>query len=150
MWEKRRDDLDKPLDFLKVGHHGSFNATPWAAEGDEANPLNAMLDAMLPRPNAGTTPRAKAVISTERTNGYKTIPSPELLERLGARVANTRRYNESKAKGHFVPHDVDQPQRTDLEHEHAADGVAPYIDVEFEPLKKPHRRAPQLTAPRTA
>jgi len=28
MWEKRKDDLSDPLDFLKIGHHGSENATP--------------------------------------------------------------------------------------------------------------------------
>ena len=29
MWEKHRDThLKKPLDFLKIGHHGSINATP--------------------------------------------------------------------------------------------------------------------------
>lgn len=135
MWDKRKSDLNKPLDFLKVGHHGSFNATPWAAEGDDAHPLNAMLDAMLPKPAPGAKPRARAVISTERTNGYKTIPAPELLKRLGARVANTRRYQEAKDKGHFVAHDIDQPQRTDLEHQHVAGGVATYIDVEFDPLE---------------
>jgi hypothetical protein len=133
MWEKRKADLDKPLDFLKVGHHGSFNATPWAAENDPSNPLNAMLDAMLPRPQAGKKPRAQAVISTERTSGYPTIPSEELLARLGARVANSRRYKESKARGHFVPEDVDQPQRTDLEHQLTDDGLCPFIDIEFKP-----------------
>jgi beta-lactamase superfamily II metal-dependent hydrolase len=132
MWHERKADLAKPLDFLKVGHHGSFNATPWAAEGDDTHPLNAMLDAMLPKPAPGKRPSAKAVISTERTNGYKTIPAPELLKRLGARVANTRRYQESKSKGHFVAGNVDQPQRTDLEGQHAATGVAGFIDVEFE------------------
>ncbi len=134
MWEKRKADLNQPLDFLKVGHHGSFNATPWAADGDAGHPLNAMLEAMLPTPASGAAPRARAVISTERTNGYKTIPSPELLERLGARVSNTRRYREPKDKGHFVAPTVDQPQRTDLEHQHAPGGVAGYIDVEFEPV----------------
>jgi hypothetical protein len=131
MWEKRRADFGKPVDFLKVGHHGSFNATPWDEEDDAKHPLNAMLDALLPRPKAGKKPRAHAVISTERTNGYKTIPSPELLARLGARVANKRRYKESKSKGHFVAHDVDQPQRTDLED----DGAAPWIDVVFTAVK---------------
>lgn len=131
MWEKRKTDLNQPLDFLKVGHHGSFNATPWVAEDDKTNPLNMMLDAMLPPPAAGKKPTAQAVISTERTSGYPTIPSEELLARLGARVSNKRRYKESKARGHFVPEDVDQPQRTDLEHQVTADGLCPYIDIEF-------------------
>lgn len=33
MWNKRKELLAKPLDFLKVGHHGSFNATPWMQGG---------------------------------------------------------------------------------------------------------------------
>ena len=29
MWEKHHDKLLKaPVDFLKIGHHGSINATP--------------------------------------------------------------------------------------------------------------------------
>ena len=28
MWEERQKHLLEPLDFLKVGHHGSLNATP--------------------------------------------------------------------------------------------------------------------------
>jgi hypothetical protein len=73
-----------------------------------------------------------AVISTERTGGYPTIPSPELLGRLGARVANACRYKESKARGHFVAETVNQPQRTDLEHQRAASGVCPFIDLKFD------------------
>ncbi len=29
MWNMRKKLLNKPLDFLKIGHHGSENATPW-------------------------------------------------------------------------------------------------------------------------
>ena len=33
MWEKHRDGhLKEPVDFLKIGHHGSINATPPPAE----------------------------------------------------------------------------------------------------------------------
>ena len=33
MWEKRKDHLNKPVDFLEIGHHGSFNADcAWASE----------------------------------------------------------------------------------------------------------------------
>ena len=29
MWEKhRKNHLKEPIDFLKIGHHGSINATP--------------------------------------------------------------------------------------------------------------------------
>ena len=28
MWHERKS-AERPIDFLKIGHHGSVNATPW-------------------------------------------------------------------------------------------------------------------------
>jgi beta-lactamase superfamily II metal-dependent hydrolase len=84
MWEKRGDDL-KDVDFLKVGHHGSITATPWVAK-DASHTMNKLLDHMLPAPEDDETPTAVAVVSTERTNCWPSIPDPELMEELGKRV----------------------------------------------------------------
>jgi Metallo-beta-lactamase superfamily len=132
MWAKRRELLDAPIDFLKVGHHGSENATPWTPktvrEGgdDEPHPVNAILDALLP-PQPGASPRGHAIVSTRRTTGYETIPDPALLIELGRRVANAERYQEQSVKGHFVPHDAEQPWRTDLR-------GGSFVELRFRPL----------------
>lgn len=143
MWAQQRDALNRPLDFLKVGHHGSDNATPWTAkpirvrDGDERreepHPVNQILDALLPAPGPGETPTALAVVSTQRTKSYRRIPDPELMAELGRRVANTRFYDEPTDKGYFVPPNVLQPQRTDLEHQET-ETAKPYIDVELSPV----------------
>jgi hypothetical protein len=80
MWEKHRDGhLKKPLDFLKVGHHGSINATPPPASEKPANSrepradgIFTVLDTLLPVPAAGK-PTAQAIVSTER-EFYDPIP----------------------------------------------------------------------------
>jgi hypothetical protein len=71
-------------------------------------------------------------VSTERTNGYPTIPDPALMMELGRRVANIQGYQEPATKKHFVPPGEMQPQRTDLE----LDGEerVPWIDVKLSPL----------------
>lgn len=140
MWAKQRRHLARPLDFLKVGHHGSENATPWttrtlrkgggAGETEDPHPINAILDALLPASPGKARPAARAVVSTERS-GYKSIPNPALMAELGRRVANRNRYEETPSGGYFVPADVPQPQRTDLE----CDEARPYIDVAFKPAK---------------
>jgi len=103
MWEKQRAHLDKPIDFLKVGHHGSHNATPWNRD-DPEHEVNQLLDAILPLPEPGKKPTAQAIVSTKRKQ-YVTIPDAELLSELGKRVANTRQYlSEFKnADGDFNP-----------------------------------------------
>ncbi len=137
IWHKFKDDaLSQPVDFLKVGHHGSFNATPWTSKksaGGEQHPINAILDRLLPSPVDGEPKVDRyAVVSTERTNGYPTIPDPALMMELGKRVSNTGVYQESTDKGHFVPADQKQPQRTDLER---TDGQrVPWIEIELAPL----------------
>ena len=91
MWNERRELLDAPVDFLKIGHHGSHNATPWNRHKDEDDVVNMIFDAILPVPADGETPTAQCVVSTKRKQ-YKTIPDGELLVEIGKRVANTCRY----------------------------------------------------------
>ena len=81
MWNKRKAVLNGPVDFLKVGHHGSVNATPWnmGGSGGAAEPA-AILDAILP---VARKARAKAVVSTQRST-YETIPRSDLLSRNSA------------------------------------------------------------------
>ncbi len=141
MWNQRHDDLAHPVDFLKVGHHGSTNSTPWAEGGTDDSEPARILDAILPLPAAGAEPTAQALVSTKRKN-YKTIPRAELLVEIGRRVANTRDYQQAltaagrdpAALPHFADLEeewIDQPQplRTDLE------GMIrdrPWVDVEIE------------------
>lgn len=91
MWKERKDLLSKPLDFLKIGHHGSINATPWNREADDDQEVNQILNAILPLPKAGKKPRAKCVVSTKRKQ-YETIPDAELLTEIAKRVSNTKNY----------------------------------------------------------
>ena len=86
-----REHLNKPLDFLKVGHHGSINATPWNRTEAASNEVNKIFDAILPLPKAGKKPTAKCIVSTKRKQ-YDTIPDGELLTEIGKRVSNTKNY----------------------------------------------------------
>lgn len=106
MWEKRRDLLGAPIDFLKVGHHGSHNATPWNRHADDDHEVNQIFDAILPRPAEGHSPTARCLVSTKRKQ-YDTIPDAELLAELGKRSTGTKRYlSELKAAdAAFDPHD---------------------------------------------
>jgi hypothetical protein len=123
MWNLHQDKLNGALAFLKIGHHGSENATPWgqtavASAGEPA----AILDAILPVPSG-----AQAVVSTRRGT-YKTIPRAALLAEIGTRVSNTRNYAEAFENEGLKTSDVPrfrdfakasfakpQPLRTDLE-----------------------------------
>ena len=158
MWEKHRDThLSKPLDFLKIGHHGSINATPPPASeqrkstGARTDGVYAILDTILPVPSAGAKPTAMAIVSTER-EFYNPIPECKLLVDLARRVSNTRSYGERLAKKGIDPKSIwsttkakknnffeqyekdflDQPQplRTDLEL--VAEG-RDFIDIEIPP-----------------
>lgn len=143
MWEKHRDGhLKQPLDFLKVGHHGSINATPPPASEKpvssrepRADGIFTVLDTLLPVPAAGA-PTAQAIVSTER-EFYDPIPECKLLVDVARRVSNTRSYGRRLTKKGIDPRTVwatvkakenkffekyekdflDQPQplRTDLE-----------------------------------
>ena len=139
MWNRQRKKLDGPLAFLKIGHHGSVNATPWgqtpaASKGEPLQILNAILP-------AGSKSKAKAVVSTRRGN-YETIPRSDLLAEIGSRVSNTKNYAKAFEKaglsvsmvpkfGQFEKDSFDRPQplRTDLE---AMLGSKGFVDVEID------------------
>lgn len=140
MWKERKELLNKPLDFLKIGHHGSENATPWLDGSDTETEPSQILDAILPIPAQGA-PKAKAVVSTARKN-YKTIPRSELLVVIGERVANVRNYSEALQAEDIDPRTLPlfrefekefigspQPLRTDCE---LLLTEKPFVDVEFE------------------
>ena len=143
MWHERKALLDGPVHFLKIGHHGSENSTPWNDEGDGAVTEPAtILDAILPVPAGGGTPEAKAVVSTMRKN-YKTIPRSAMLADLGRRVIDGRNYrNEFDSRNiddtelpKFTEYeaqwfDSPQPLRTDCEQ--LLSGVS-FVDIEIEP-----------------
>lgn len=138
MWHRRQPLLARPLDFLKIGHHGSENATPWGSAAEPA----AILDAILPLPPAESKPRAVAVVSTERGK-YRTIPRGELLMELGRRVGNAQaypaRFRRAGVAISEMPNYADfeetwfrgpQPQRTDCERR--LDGTG-FVDVLIKP-----------------
>lgn len=104
MWNKRKKHLSKPLDFLKVGHHGSINATPWNRDADAHHEMNQLFNAILPLPAAGKKPTAKCVVSTKRKQ-YDTIPDAQLLTEIAKRVSNTKNYLQAfkKADKNFDP-----------------------------------------------
>jgi beta-lactamase superfamily II metal-dependent hydrolase len=113
MWEKHREThLKDPIDFLKIGHHGSINATPPAAElqpkpkkgavdlGDAS--IYRMLDTLLPVPKSGKKPTAQAIVSTER-EFYNPIPECAVLVDLARRVSNTKNYGAELKKKKIDP-----------------------------------------------
>lgn len=140
-WKLHRSELNKPIDFLKIGHHGSINSTPWNDKEDgEVTEPSTILDAILPLPQGNAKPTAKAIISTERTF-YKVIPRGRLLVEIGKRVSNTRKYlaelSEDQIAG--LPNyaiyernwlDRPQPLRTDLETRLIGSG---FVDVVIDP-----------------
>jgi beta-lactamase superfamily II metal-dependent hydrolase len=137
MWQERPADLAAPLDFLKIGHHGSENATPWAPPDEttgKEHPINQILDALLPRPAPGEHATARAVASTQRTRRWPTIPDPALLVEIGKRVANAETgYVEDPSRKPHVPDGALQPQRTDLAAQLTGTPEKPvaYIEVRF-------------------
>lgn len=135
IWQERQAELSKPLDFLKIGHHGSENATPWTGEKlktGEAHPINQIIDAMLPLPVGKKRPKARAIASTLRTTRWPTIPDGALLAEIGKRVANARMNYTEPPSPRSVPDKTRQPQRTDLESQ--ATGT-PATPVEFIEVK---------------
>lgn len=161
MWEIHRDKhLKSPIDFLKIGHHGSINATPPPAEkrpkSSKPKPGEAsvyqILDTLLP---VSGKAKAQAIVSTER-EFYNPIPECELLVDLARRVSNVRNYGQSlKDKGidaktiwntekakrdkFFETYEQDfldkpQPLRTDLEFKLAKkEKDVNFVDVMIEP-----------------
>jgi hypothetical protein len=139
MWKRRKTRLNAPIHFLKIGHHGSENATPWNDQQDGAvTEPGTILEAILPLPAGHATPAAAAVVSTKRKN-YETIPRSALLVELGRRVRNVRNYKEELGTGasqlpmytEFEKPWIDSPQpwRTDCEHALSGEG---FVDVEIE------------------
>jgi hypothetical protein len=142
MWEMHsKTHLSEPVDFLKVGHHGSINATPpplseQPTKNARGDGVYTILDTILPVPKAGTQPTALAIVSTER-EFYDPIPECKRLVDLARRVSNTRVYGDVLKKKQIDPKsiwsstkakknrffekyereflDQAQPQRTDLE-----------------------------------
>jgi beta-lactamase superfamily II metal-dependent hydrolase len=106
------DHLSKPLDFLKVGHHGSVNGTPFV---DKKNAKQTVLDKILPKQGG-----AKVVVSTiaGKHGEKKEVPYIQLMKELGLRCTNSCEYAENPG--------VRQPQRTDGER-------GPWIDIKIEP-----------------
>jgi len=139
MWNKRKAELNSKIDFLKIGHHGSENATPWNdAEDGRVTEPSTILDAILPKPAGRARPTAKAVVSTKRKN-YETIPRAALLVELGRRVQNVRKYQqELGTRASRLPKfrefekqwlSSPQPMRTDCEQ---ALNDAKFVDVLIE------------------
>jgi beta-lactamase superfamily II metal-dependent hydrolase len=138
MWKERKADLSQPLDFLKIGHHGSENATPWKPPHKvmgEEHPINQILDHLLPLPQPGHSPEGYAVASTERTSRWPSIPDPQLMVELGRRVVNARSEYIEDPKRKHVPANTPQPQRTDLEAQLTQTPKVPvnFIEVKFSP-----------------
>jgi len=121
MWKRHESLLNRPLDLLKVGHHGSQNATPWSAD-DAGDPVNRILDSLVPPSRAD----CRVVVSTERTQSAdfrRNLPRKELMMELGRRLRNPEtQYDETtrypalvdEFGPYFVPAGEPQPMRTDL------------------------------------
>jgi hypothetical protein len=139
MWHERKAQLRDGIDFLKVGHHGSENATPWNDREDgEITEPSTILDAILPIPRGSARPKARALVSTMRER-YETIPRSALLAELGKRVQNVRNYQQELGdKASSLPKfkerekqwlNAPQPWRTDCENVLSG---ANFVDVEIE------------------
>lgn len=115
-----RQLLLRPLDLLKVSHHGSHNGTPFL-EGGKEQVLAQILD----------PERSQIVVSTVSGKHGVTnpVPYPALLRELGQLAANRRRYANDHAPDMRA---VDQPQRTDLEPSVTGKDVR-YVEVELAP-----------------
>ncbi|MBW8298479.1 MAG: MBL fold metallo-hydrolase [Hydrogenophaga sp.] len=139
MWKERNSLLAHPIDFLKIGHHGSENATPWDMGSGANTEETKILEAILPLPKAGKMPTARAVVSTERGK-YRTIPRGQLLKEIALRIDGATNYAgdlhnyKPKDIADFEAYERDwlkelQPLRTDFERIRKNNG---YIDVTFD------------------
>ncbi len=146
MWNKRKALLNAPVDFLKIGHHGSVNATPWLGDEPATHEVNQILNAILPLPTPGRQPKALAVVSTQRGR-YDVIPDTNLLVELGKRVKTQRIYKGKLEIAGVIlaelPHYADkeqanlnkkQPLRTDFEKLLDTDTLDnDYVDIQIKP-----------------
>lgn len=128
MWHERKSELSQPVRFLKIGHHGSENATPWGeGDGDGTSEPEQILAAILPLPAGGASPQADALVSTLRER-FKTIPRSALLAEIGKRIGNAHDYEkefsdkdiETSGLSNFAGYEKTwfeqlQPPRTDCE-----------------------------------
>ncbi len=92
----------RPVDFLKVSHHGSCNGTPVGVRFPGGDGSTTVLDRLLPRDRKS---KAVALVSTKRLV-YGTehpVPDARVLDELGARCR--------------AVHDTDVPDRLYLEFE---------------------------------
>ena len=124
MWATQQKELSKSLDFLKIGHHGSENATPWA----KGHPISQVLDHLLPAPKGNKKNKAMAVVSTQRSSRWPSIPNPALLMEIGTRVNNAKNDYTGDKK---IRAGILQPERTDQER---LKRKKKWIDVTF-PIK---------------
>jgi len=96
---ENQEHISKPLDFLKVAHHGSINGTSYSEKDEEQTALDMIL------PIGG---EAKAVVSTlSGVHGTKyKVPYLPLMKELALRIKNSE---------HHPTEDTDelQPLRTD-------------------------------------
>jgi len=120
--DKKNKHLAKPLDFMKVGHHGSVNGTPF--DRHTARPA-AALDKFLP-----VGGDARVVVSTVAGEHGETYPVPydDLMKELGRRASNATKYPDC----HEMP-SIKQPQRTDHDTGVTDNGVT-YIEVKIQKL----------------
>jgi len=118
MWAHEKNTLNAPLDFLKISHHGSHNGTPYRLDAPD-DPLNEILDAILPRSNAQN---AQAVVSTLAGRIHaplNPVPFPDLMNELSSRVNNAQEYPQESGL---------QPMRTDME-------PGEWIDIHISPVE---------------
>jgi beta-lactamase superfamily II metal-dependent hydrolase len=107
MWKNAQLKLAKPVDFLKVSHHGSCTGTPYDLKDSKCT-MNSILESILPVKNASI---AQAVVSTEAgviKADNNPVPHLGLMNEIARRVKNVKEYPPESGK---------QPQRTDKEKE---------------------------------
>ena len=140
MWHERKARLNAPIDFLKIGHHGSENATPWNDQEDgEVTEPSTILDAILPLPagarhaesqgrrvDEAEELRDDSAIGASRRAGQARPERPQLPRRARCRgVEASEVHRVRKALAERFP----QPWRTDCEHALSGED---FVDVEIE------------------
>ena len=139
MWHERKARLNAPIDFLKIGHHGSENATPWNDQEDGAGDRTEH-DSRRDPAAAGCRRHARRRRPSCRRSGRTTrrFRAAALLVELGKRVRNVRNYQPGLARRVELPKfdefekpwlGAPQPWRTDCEHALTGQG---FVDVEIE------------------
>ena len=125
MWNLRKKQLDGPLAFYKIGHHGSINATPWGMTPSRQQRRTARHSRCHPADEVESKGQGGRF---DASGNYPTIPRSDLLAEIGKRVSNTKNYADAFKKAGKKTSDVPkfgefeeksfakpQPLRTDLE-----------------------------------